>query len=235
MAGEKARTDGRQLRWERHNAQRRERILRAAVDVIAESAPGTEVHVQAIADRAGLSRTVVYRHFNDRGDLDRDVQSLVLQELWDELLPAVSLRDGTITSIIRRIVATYVGWTVAHPSLSRFVEIDTSRDGSGPLQRGLEITAGRVTDVIEVAIDLLDVELSDDERAALDPLVHGVVGAVFAAVRRWLVRPERQPDAAVLVDVVTDSVWHVLDGHTRRLGVPLDPDLPVEQLLGVSE
>ena len=68
MAGK---TDGRQLRWDSHNQARRQHILDAAIDVLADSEPGAEVHVQQIADRAGLSRTVVYRHFADRADLDK--------------------------------------------------------------------------------------------------------------------------------------------------------------------
>ena len=228
-------TDGRQLRWERHNAERRTAILEGAIAEISASPPGSEVHVAEIAARAGLSRTVVYRHFEDRADLDRAVQTHILDGLWGELLPGVSLEGGTAREIIHRILDTYVGWAVANPSLHQFVEIDTSPDGSGPLQRGLEFIAGQVSAVIEVAVQLLQVELSHDEEAALDPLVHGIVGMVFGAVRRWAFRPVREPDRAAFVDLTTETVWHILGGFTARLGLDLDPDVPVEQLLGVGE
>ena len=227
-------TDGRQLRWERHNAQRREAILGAAIDELRAKPPGSEVHVADIAQRAGLSRTVVYRHFDDRADLDRAVQTQILDGLWLELLPGVSLEGGTAREIIHRILDTYVGWAVTNPSLHQFVEIDTSPDGSGPLQRGLEFIAGQVSAVIEVAVQLLQVELSADEEAGLDPLVHGIVGMVFGAVRRWAFRSVREPAREPFVDLLTETVWHILGGFTARLGLDLDPDVPVDQLLGVG-
>ncbi len=70
--------DGRQARWDKHNQARRQAILDAALAVVEAGAPGAEFHVQQIADRAGLSRTVVYRHFADRADLDQAVQTEML-------------------------------------------------------------------------------------------------------------------------------------------------------------
>ena len=67
--------DGRQARWDKHNQERRQVILDAAIAVVEAGEPGAEFHVQQIADRAGLSRTVVYRHFADRADLDQAIQA----------------------------------------------------------------------------------------------------------------------------------------------------------------
>ncbi len=110
-----AQRDGRQARWERHNRERRRHVLEAAVVVLESEPPGTEVHVQQIAERAGINRTVVYRHFTDRADLDRAVRAHILDGLAAELLPHITL-DGTVREIIRRVVSTYVDWVVAHPS-----------------------------------------------------------------------------------------------------------------------
>lgn len=231
---EQGRADGRQQRWDRHNRERRQQVLDAAIAVLQDSEPGAEVHVQQIADRAGLNRSVVYRHFTDRADLDRAVRVTILDALWADLLPAVTL-DGTIPDIIERIVATYVSWAVEHPSLHRFAEQDAADDGSNPLQQGLHLIAGQVAEVITTAVELLELDLSDDERAAIDPLVFGLVGAVFSAVRRWVARPERAPAAPVLVALVRDSVWFIIQGHARTLGLELDPAMPVEQLLDRAE
>ncbi|WP_435741569.1 TetR/AcrR family transcriptional regulator [Nocardioides sp. SYSU DS0663] len=227
-SSEQPRPDGRQARWDRHNQERRQKILDAAIAVIEAGEPGAELHVQQIADRAGLSRTVVYRHFADRGDLDRAVQAEILDGLWAELLPSVTL-DGTIPQIVERIVATYVGWAVAHPALHRIAE--DGDDSHGALQQGLAHIAAQVCELITTAVEILDLEISDEERAAIDPLVFGLVGAVFGAVRRWMARPERVPAAPKLVELVTRSVWFILEGHGRALGVELDPEQPVEELL----
>lgn len=227
------RPDGRQSRWDRHNQERRQQILDAAIAVVGEGEPGAEVHVQQIAERAGLSRTVVYRHFGDRADLDRAVKAEILDGLWAQLLPAVTL-DGTIPDIIERIVATYVGWAVDHPALHRLAEQETSVDGTGPLQQGLERIADEVATLITTAVDLLGVELSEDQAAAIDPLVFGLVGAVFSAVRRWMARSPRIPSAPLLVELVTQSVWFLVVGHTGEFGLVLDPSLPVDELLAAA-
>jgi AcrR family transcriptional regulator len=227
---ERGRPDGRQLRWDRHNQARRRTILDAAVAVLEESPSGEHIHVQQIAARAGLGRTVVYRHFTDRADLDRAVQGVVLDMLAAELLPEVTL-DGTIEQIIRRIVGTYVRWTVAHPSLHRFAEHDVpGAAGASALEVAVVRIASQVEELIEAGAAQLGVGLTDDDAAALDPLVFGLVGAVFSATRRWLARTERRPDPDEFVVLLSDSVWHMIDGHARRLGLELDPHVGVETL-----
>lgn len=226
-----ARPDGRQVRWDRHNQERRQQILDAAIAVVEAGEPGAEVHVHQIAQQAGLSRTVVYRHFADRADLDRAVQTKILDGLWAELLPALSL-DGTIPEIIERIVSTYVGWAIAHPALHRLAEQDSSADGNGPLQQGIERIAARVVELITTAVEILGLEMSEDERAGIDPLTFGIVGSVFGAVRRWVSLPARVPPAPALVLLVSDTVWHIINGHAGGLGLQLDPEQRVEELLG---
>ena len=224
------RGDGRRQRWSEHNEQRRRDILAAAIAEAEANEPGTHVHVQQIAERAGVTRTVVYRHFADRAELDRAVQAAIVDELSAELLPTVSLQ-GTIPEIVERIVARYVSWAVAHPALHRLAEQDTGLDVAGPLHQGIERIAQQAADLITAAVDAVGLQPTDDERAAIDPLVFGLVGAVFSAVRRWLSKPQREPAAPVLVALVTQSVWHILNGHARSLGLVLDPKQPVEELL----
>ena len=220
--------DGRQARWSKHNQERRRQIIEAAMAVIEEHPPGAEVHVQQIASRARIGRTVVYRHFEDRADLDQAVQRAIIEDLWERLLPAVNL-DGTVPQIIERIVSTYVDWAVAHPALHRMVDHDTSL--GGPLEQGLEKIAGQIAQVIAIAIDAMGARPTAEEAAALDPLVYGLVGAVFNAVRRWVARPDSTLTPPRLTALTSRSVWFVLDGHARDLGVEIDPDRNVQELL----
>lgn len=218
--------DGRQARWARHNQERRQQIIAAAVAVIAEREPGAELHVQQIAQRAGVNRTVVYRYFEDRADLDLAIQRAIVARLWEQLLPAVTL-DGTVPQIIDRIVGTYVGWAVGHPALHHVVDHDY---GSGALEQALDEIAREIGGIVSFAIAAFGGTLDFDE-AELDPLMHGLVGAVFGSVRRWLNRPQRALSAERLQTTVSQSVWFVLDGHARAAGVTLDPGLTVTELL----
>ncbi|MEP9385344.1 TetR/AcrR family transcriptional regulator [Nocardioides sp. KR10-350] len=221
--------DGRRARWDEHNESRRRRIVDAAVAAIEASEPGADIHVQQIAADAGLSRTVVYRHFEDRADLDRAVQQRILDSLWEELLPAVSL-DGTVPQIIRRVVGTYVDWAVAHPALHRAAEHDPGGDEGSPLQLGMERLAGQIAEVLGLGVVAIGAEPSEEEAAALDPLVFGLVGAVFGAVRRWVHRSDRL-SPSMLIGLTSRSIWYVLQGHARTLGVEIDPDVPLQRLL----
>ena len=223
-------TDGRQLRWDSHNQARRQHILDAAIGVLADAEPGIEVHVQQIADRAGLSRTVVYRHFADRADLDAAVQGRALELLRAELVPALSF-EGTPVDIIRRIVSAYVGWASEHPSLHEFAQQDPPGPGIGQMETAIQQIAGQIEDLINVGVELLNVRLTEDDVAALDPLVFGLVGAVFTSTRRWLGRPEQKPDREKFVELVTEAVWLQIAGMAAARGVELDPDVPVEALL----
>jgi AcrR family transcriptional regulator len=223
-------TDGRQLRWDSHNQARRQHILDAAIGVLADAEPGSEVHVQQIADRAGLSRTVVYRHFADRADLDAAVQGRALELLRAELVPALSF-EGTPVDIIRRIVSAYVGWASEHPSLHEFAQQDPPGPGIGQMEQAIQQIAGQIEDLINVGVEVLNVRLTEDDVAALDPLVFGLVGAVFTSTRRWLSRAEQRPDRESFVELVTEAVWLQIAGMAAGRGVELDPDVPVEALL----
>ena len=223
-------SDGRRLRWDSHNQARREHILDAAIGVLADATPGAEVHVQQIADRAGLSRTVVYRHFADRADLDDAVQGRALELLRAELVPVLSF-EGTPLDIIRRVVSAYVGWASEHPSLHEFAQKDPRGPGVGQMERAVQQIAGQIEDLINVGVEVLGVRLDEDDVAALDPLVFGLVGAVFTSTRRWLSRPEQRPSREQFVELVTEAVWLQIAGMARQRGVDLDPEVPVEALL----
>ena len=59
---------------------------------------------------------------------------------------------------VERIVSTYVSWAVAHPALHRLAEQDSSVDGTGPLQQGIEKIAHQVVELISTAVELLGVD-----------------------------------------------------------------------------
>ena len=223
------RTDGRQSRWERHNRDRRRHLIEAAIAEVESAPPGADVHVQQIAERAGVGRTVVYRHFDDRADLDRAVTTEIVDRLANTLVDAVTL-EGTVPDIVRRVVGIYVQWATEHPPLHHLV-IQGGGSGGSPLEEGMGRIAGQVHELLVYAVEVLGLELSDDERAALDYLAFGLVGAVFGAVRRWADAGPQRPSAEVLIDLVADSVWFLISGHAAQLGLQLDRDQPVDDVL----
>lgn len=227
-------TDRRQSRWDRHHLTRREHILDAALEVLEDAAPGAEVRVRHVAQAAGLSRTVVYRYFSDRAQLDIAVRARIIEQLRGELVPALSL-DGTPIDIIRRIVTAYAGWVSAHPALHRFAEQEVPVRGStSQMEAAIEQVARQIEDILGVGVQVLGAELDADDRAALDPLVFGLVGFGITAVRRWVSRPVREPAAPQFVERLTEGLFLQIAGMAAARGVDLAPDVGVEQLLAAA-
>lgn len=224
-------SDGRGERWAAHRAERQLQILDAAIIVIEREPIGAEIHVRQIAEQAGLGRAVVYRHFADRADLDRAVQNRILDRLMERLVPEFAL-SGTIEQLIFRIVHAYVDWAAAHPALHRIGAMETPDDrGESDLTRAAAQIGGGIATLVRTGAELLEIELTRDDEDLLDPLVFGIVGQVFGAVRSWLSRPEQSPAADVLAGQLARSIWFQIDGLARDRGAVVDPSSSLDDLI----
>lgn len=227
-------TDGRKRRWQEHNAARREAVIEAAITVLGRDlAPGGEISVQQIANEASVHRTVLYRYFEDRTDLDLAIQREICRRAGDVLLATVTL-EGTPREIVERVVGAYVGWAVDNIGPLRFAE----RPVAGAPSKPLDDAIGRIAEQIELLIGgflaLLDAEVTDDDRDSLTPWVFLLVGGVMAAVRSWSSRDTLRPAAPEFTRLLADITWLQVEGlaATRNIEVP---DLPVEQLLNLKD
>jgi len=229
----KERPDGRQVRWDAHKASRRQLIIDAALSATEAAPPGTVVPLHDIAERAGVVRTVVYRHFADRAELDYAMQQRALEMLRDAVTDSLAL-EGSITQIIERIVTAYVNWAADHPELHR-IATDERLGGARDLEMTIADIADRLEALLNLAIALLSVDLTAEDTQAMDPLVFGLVGQAFGTVRRWLRQRDREPDAATLAKFIARSVWFQIDGHARDRGIELDPEVDITELFNLTE
>lgn len=221
--------DGRSTRWAAHNDAQRERIILAAIALHDEGHGGASL--QEIGARAGLSRSVLYRQFDDRRDLELAVERYVLDGLLARL-DAELVLAGTIRETLRRVASTYIDWAAEHPRLHQLADLDATADG--PLGQAIARIAGRIAETLVATFRLGGAEVSEADVAAADPLAHGLVGAVFATVRRWIQLGAKVPDREHLTDLVVESAWAVLDVRIRAYGQAIDPDVPVETLFGAA-
>ncbi|WP_148046070.1 TetR/AcrR family transcriptional regulator [Nocardioides marmoriginsengisoli] len=223
--------DGRDERWAAHREERRMQILAAAIAVIEREPVGAEIHVRQIATEAGLGRAVIYRHFADRADLDRAVQKQIIELLMERLVPEFEL-SGTIEQIIGRIVHAYVEWAAEHPALHRIGAAE-SQDAErlGDVIQATQQIGGLIAILVTSGASLLEVELTDEDRKVLDPLVFGIVGQAVGTVRFWLAREVREPSVEVIAAHLSRSVWFQLDGHARDRGAVLDPTAALDDLI----
>lgn len=223
------RIDGRQLRWENHNEERRLQVLQAAVDLLEEQPPGTELHVQQIAERAGLVRTVVYRLFKSRADLNRAVQLHIVGMVRDVLNATLEL-NGSVDEITRGIVGSYVEWVGAHPQLHDMAERELGDGLPGELERAIDEVSTDLTVLLAAATSMFGTDLDEDQTAMLELLVVGLIGQVRGSVNQWVRRPHQTLSARALTAQLSRWIWFQIDGQARELGVVIDPTVPFDQL-----
>ncbi len=228
------RVDGRDARWDKHRAARRLHVLDAAVAVIEASPPGAEINVQQIADEAGIVRTVVYRYFEGRADLQRAVQGHVIAKMTESIYGGLNL-DGSIEDIIDRSVGGFVGWVAQHPKLYVAADRELGDGQESQIVGVLQEIADRITAIIVFGAEMLGTSLDADDRAALDAVVFGIIGQVRGTVGYWVRRADRKPEPRVLALLLHKSIWLQIDAQARAFGVDLDPTVPLRQMLASSD
>lgn len=217
--------DGRSTRWDEHKAQRRLAVLEAAIATIEDEGP--EVGVTRIAERAGIRRPVLYRHFKDRDDLDSEILAKAVALLVAELRPVLS-PTGSAREIIERIIATYLHWIVEHPNLHRFVASRSNSDKAA----NLRVVSSAKAAISGHAAALFTGYLRQVgvHSQIAEPLAFGLVALVDAAVNRWQARPVEELSAQRLAGYLSAAVWQAIDAALRVDGIELDPDQPLSPI-----
>lgn len=222
-------TDRRSHRWTEHKARRRDEVLDAAVAAVDEG--GVDVTVAQIADRVGLPRPVVYRHFDGRKDLDEQIRRRILRRLLAELLPTLQ-PDGTVRQAVQHAIGSYVRWVHGHPNLHRFLGTGSHHEGpaDSPAVSGARTAIGtQVAALFATAVRDYDVD-----PALARPMAFGVLGLVDGAVNGWRSDPGSSLTAADVAAGLTESVIALIEANARRFGVPITADTPVMAVLTSS-
>lgn len=212
--------DGRSTRWDPHRRERRLTIINAAIAAIEEHGPA--VLTAQIADRAGVPRTHVYRHFEGKAALDLAVSTHVANQLGQSIRAGLA-GGGTARAIIRGAIDQHLGFAEDHPNLYRFLAQHSFRvrtDSLGSASDAKAVFAAELTALISSYMVALGLDAAPAER-----LMVGVVGLVDATAAWWLDR-SGLPREAVTAEL-TDQVWLLLDRTTRQLGRELDPNQPL--------
>ncbi|GAB2982344.1 TetR/AcrR family transcriptional regulator [Nocardioides montaniterrae] len=215
--------DGRATRWDDHRQARRERLLETAMAMIDRDGAG--VSVPAIAAEAGIPRSVVYKLFRDREDLDDQIRGRIVEAMNEALAPTLVLR-GSVREMVRRAVDTYVKWVGAHGNLHRFMGTGSA---TRPSQGSRVVTGGKsafAQDVQALADSLLPMVVTGKlPRGASADLAYALVGLVDATVNRWLLAgPGNRTSARNLSRFLTDAACGVICATVALVGGELDVD-----------
>ena len=221
MAGQMR--DGRSTRWDPHRRERRSAIIDAAIAAIEEHGP--EVLTAQIAEKAGVPRTHVYRHFDGKQALDLAVARHLANQIGRRIRAGLATQ-GSAREIIRAAIGQHLSWIEEHPNLYRFLAqhaYAVATTGEPAADDAKAAFAAELTAVLHGYMRLFNIDPAPAER-----VIVGVVGMVDATAAWWLEHRDVSRDE--LTAALTEQVWVIIDSTARSLGLELDPDVTLPQL-----
>jgi len=191
---------------------RRLQLLRAAQDVFVAQG----YHAAAmddIADRAGVSKPVLYQHFPGKRELYLALLEEHVSELADKVAESLSGTDDN-RARVHRTVEAYFGFIDAEGEAFRLVfesDLRNDADVRAIVDRGTQVCVEAIAEVIAADTG------ADPERALL--LAAALTGLSETSARWWLPRKGTvSRDEAV--SLMSALAWRGISGFPRVEGDP---------------
>jgi len=177
---------------EERRAQRREQILRAAVQVYGEQGYRNAT-VKAVCEAAGLTERYFYESFSNSEELLVASFQAVMHFLLGELEKAVAETPGGPVERVRTMLSAYYEALKANPQSARVFLVEIS--GVSPaVDQALEASLRALGDLLVRTIDP-----QGESSAANEPLLRaGVIGGVIHIALSWIASGYSQPIHAVV-------------------------------------
>jgi len=192
--------------------ERRNELLALGAEVFGQR-PYDEVRIDEIAERAGVSRALMYHYFPDK----RAFFAAVVRAEGERLFEATStppLPGKTLFTQVRAGVLAYLHYDEQHPHGAWAAYLGMS--GSDPVLRGIEDIdndrqAHRIIDRVTEVAGPIDSKVERDLRAT----VYGWLAFTFEMCRQRLM------DSSLDADFIADLCVHtLLDAVGRVPGIP---------------
>jgi AcrR family transcriptional regulator len=209
--------DGRAARWAGQQERRRAEFVDAALEAIAEHGP--DVSTEQIAERAGVARTRLYKHFDGAADLQRAIAERAAELVTAELHPLWH-PSGSPNEMIAAAISTHLRWLTEHAQLHRYLvrTLPGTPEGRTDVRGTIARHLSRLFTGYLTAFGL--------DPAPADTIAFGLVGYVESATTRWLDHPGTL-SLGQLTGQLSGTIWAMLDHTLRAGGVELDPDRPL--------
>lgn len=208
--------------------------MEAAIELVEQTPAGADISTREIAARAGLAKSVLYRQFSGREELDRRVRSVIGERFTDALDAALDVGAGSIADILTRAVSVVVDWICDHPRLHEFLRTGPAEgDPEGDPEGGDALSGllGSITRRAARLVTGLGGVVGVVDLPVVDSMTFAIVAMTEATVTRWSRDPNPPLSRPRLIAEVASYAWNILDGVSRTHGVTLDPDMPLLQLI----
>jgi AcrR family transcriptional regulator len=157
--------------------ERRKQLFAVALGLFAERGYGATT-MDEIAERAGVTKPLVYQHFSSKRSLYLELVDSVAEDLLSSIGAATANAAGPRAQVEDGFAA-YFRMVVTHETAFRLLY---GRNGSADEE--LDFALRRVEDAIAVAIDpLISAGLDPEHRRFL---AYAVVGMAEGASRHWI-------------------------------------------------
>jgi AcrR family transcriptional regulator len=184
-------------------ARRRRQLLDVALRVFAERG-FHDASMNDIAVTAGVTKPVLYQHFESKRELFAELLRDVGQELQDTITKALAAAE-TPHQMVELGFAAYFDYVDRHrDAFNLFYGGSMGRDAEFS-----EVVNQVETSVASLVATLIEIPgLSPSQRQVLG---HGIVGMIEGASIHWL-RSNSDADPATLAHQLADLAWRGLRG-----------------------
>jgi AcrR family transcriptional regulator len=218
--GEEPTGDARRDRWRKHRIARRKEFVEAALRALDTHGP--DLGMEDVAAEAGVTKPVLYRHFDDKADLYVALGQRGTEILFERLIPAINAELAPVPRI-RMALDAFFTVIEEHPNLYRLLAHGRPEKpvSSDVVAEDKELIATALTALLGDYMRMFNMD-----SGAAEPWAHGIVGMVQNTGEWWLDRRSMSRDA--VVEYLTQIIWAAIDGLSRQNGVVIDPNLPLE-------
>lgn len=197
----------------RQREARRAELLDAAMGAIRRNGP--DVAMEDIAAAAGVSKPILYRHFQDKAGLYMAISERATQLMRSTLLPGLHAQAEP-RELLRTAIDTYLSFIEAEPELYRFVVRRSFADrpvAQDPVTTNNQLIAGALAGMFGDRLRSLGM----DSRGA-ETWAHAGVGMVQAAGDWWLEHRTLQREE--LRDYLLMVAWGAMESIFAAGGSP---------------
>ncbi len=188
--------------------ERRAQLLGAAQEAFVRNGYHAAA-MDEIAERAGVSKPVLYQHFPGKAELYLALLDQALGDIYAGLVAALDGSPAGREQVLATIDA-YFAFVDSRGGAYRLVfESDMTND---PQARARIVSAERAYSQEIARVLRTESQLDQDESAML---ASGVVGLAQSSARAWLA-DGRRVSRAHAVELVTRLAWKGIRGYPRR-------------------